>query len=107
MDIRTLAAQAKTAAIAMAGLGTDIKNRALAEIAAALERRQADIVAANRSDLDRSEKENLAPPLLKRLKFDAAKIDEACAGLRIPLLIYNESCPLREGDCHGNRYEIE
>ena len=82
MDIRTIAAQAKTAAIAMAGLGTDIKNQALAEIAAALERRQADIVAANRSDLDRSEKENLAPPLLKRLKFDAVKIDEACAGLR-------------------------
>jgi glutamate-5-semialdehyde dehydrogenase len=82
MDIRTIAAQAKTAAIAMAGLGTDIKNQALAEIAAALERRQADIVAANQSDLDRSEKENLAPPLLKRLKFDAVKIDEACAGLR-------------------------
>ena len=82
MDIRTIAAQAKTAAIAMAGLGTDIKNQALAEIAAALERRQADIVAANRSDLERSEKENLAPPLLKRLKFDAVKIDEACAGLR-------------------------
>jgi len=82
MDIRTIAAQAKTAAISMAGLGTDIKNRALAEIAAALERRQADIVAANRSDLDRSEKENLAPPLLKRLKFDAVKIGDACAGLR-------------------------
>lgn len=82
MDIRTIAAQAKTAAISMAGLGTDIKNRALAEIAAALESRQADIVAANRSDRDRSEKENLAPPLLKRLKFDAVKIDEACAGLR-------------------------
>jgi glutamate-5-semialdehyde dehydrogenase len=82
MDIRTLAVQAKTAAISMAGLGTDIKNRALAEIAAALESRQSDIVAANRSDLDRSAKENLAPPLLKRLKFDADKIDEACAGLR-------------------------
>lgn len=82
MDIRTIAAQAKTAAISMAGLGTDLKNRALAEIAAALERRQADIVAANRSDLDRSEKENLAPPLLKRLKFDAVKIGDACAGLR-------------------------
>jgi glutamate-5-semialdehyde dehydrogenase len=87
MDIRAIAAQAKTAAISMAGLGTDIKNRALAEIAAALESRQADIVAANRSDLDRSEKENLAPPLMKRLKFDALKIDDACAGLRsmIPL----------------------
>jgi len=82
MDIQTIAAQAKKAAIQMAALGTDVKNQALAEIADALETRQAEIVAANRSDMERSEKENLAPPLLKRLKFDAVKIGDACEGLR-------------------------
>ena len=82
MDIHDMAAQAKKAAIHMAGLDTDLKNRALAGIAEALADRREDIVAANRSDLDRSAQENLAPPLLKRLNFDAAKIDEACEGLR-------------------------
>jgi glutamate-5-semialdehyde dehydrogenase len=82
MDIQTIAAQAKTAAIQMAALKTEVKNRALAAIADALESRQADIVAANQLDMDRSQKEHLAPPLLKRLKFDDAKIVEACEGLR-------------------------
>ena len=82
MDIQTIAAQAKTAAIQMAALKTEVKNRALDAIADALESRQADIVAANRLDMERSEKEHLAPPLLKRLKFDDAKIVEACEGLR-------------------------
>jgi len=82
MDIQTIAAQAKTAAIQMAALKTEVKNRALAAIADALETRQAEIVAANRLDMERSAKENLAAPLLKRLKFDDAKIVEACEGLR-------------------------
>ena len=82
MDIQTIAAQAKTAAIQMAALGTEVKNQALAQIAEALELRRAEVIAANQTDLDRSEKENLAAPLLKRLKFDDAKIAEACEGLR-------------------------
>jgi glutamate-5-semialdehyde dehydrogenase len=82
MDIQEMAAQAKSAAIRMAALGTEVKDRALADIADALENRQEDIVAANRSDIERSEKDHLAPPLLKRLKFDQAKIAEACEGLR-------------------------
>ncbi len=82
MDIQTIAAQAKTAAIQMAALATATKNQALADIADALESRKEAIVAANRSDLQRSEQENLAAPLLKRLKFDEAKIAEACEGLR-------------------------
>jgi glutamate-5-semialdehyde dehydrogenase len=82
MDIQTIAAQAKAAAIQMAALETEVKNRALADIADALETRRAEIVAANRTDLERSQKAHLAAPLLKRLKFDDAKIAEACEGLR-------------------------
>ena len=113
MDIQTIAAQAKTAAIQMAGLETDVKNQALAAIAEALEARQAEIVTANRSDMQRSEAENLAAPLLKRLKFDDIKVREACEGLqsmiRLPdptgrtldameldegLDLYRVSCPI-------------
>jgi glutamate-5-semialdehyde dehydrogenase len=82
MDIQVMALQAKRAANRMATLDSELKNRALAAIAEALESRQDDIVVANASDLERSTQENLAAPLLKRLKFDQAKIAEACDGLR-------------------------
>jgi len=82
MDIQDMALQAKRAAIRMAALDSAVKNQALAAIADALESRQAEIVAANASDLERSAQEALAAPLLKRLKFDQSKIGEACDGLR-------------------------
>ncbi len=82
MDIQQTAIQAKSAAIQLAAVKSEVKNQALAEIAAALEKNKAEIAAANRADLQRSEKEKLAAPLLKRLKFDESKIREACEGLK-------------------------
>ncbi|MBW1980834.1 MAG: glutamate-5-semialdehyde dehydrogenase [Deltaproteobacteria bacterium] len=82
MDTRQAALQAKGAAIQLAAVGGELKKRALAAIATTLEKRTNDIVSANRQDLERSRKENLAAPLLKRLKFDEAKIKEACQGLQ-------------------------
>ena len=82
MDIKQTAIQAQEAAIQMAAVESEVKNKALAEIARALELHRNDIVSANGSDIRRSEKENLAGPLLKRLRFDEAKIKEACEGLR-------------------------
>jgi glutamate-5-semialdehyde dehydrogenase len=81
MNIRQTAMKAKEAAIRLAAVDSDLKNRALADIARALERRSAEIGAANRDDVLRAEQENLAAPLLKRLKFDESKIQEACDGL--------------------------
>jgi len=81
LAMNELAGRVKEAAIKMAGAGTELKNRALAEIAAALAGRQEEIIRANQEDLQRSEKENLPAPLLKRLKFDAAKIRDAVDGI--------------------------
>ncbi|MFO7784899.1 MAG: glutamate-5-semialdehyde dehydrogenase [Desulfatiglandales bacterium] len=75
------ASKAGEAAIRLAAIRGELKNRAIAEIALALKDNSADIVKANRMDLKRSERENLAPQLLKRLRFDEAKIDEARRGL--------------------------
>ncbi len=58
------------------------KNKALLAIADALDHNRDAIVKANAEDLQRSEKENLAAPLLKRLKFDDAKIDGVIDGLK-------------------------
>lgn len=81
MDIRETAAMAKQASIRLAAVKTDVKNQALKAIAAALAARSVDIEAANRIDLEQAEKAHLAAPLLKRLKFDTAKIKEAVDGL--------------------------
>ncbi len=43
--------------------------------------RSAEIIAANQKDLRIAEKNKLASPLLKRLKFDEGKIADVCAGI--------------------------
>ena len=81
MGMRETAARAKEASSRLAALKGDVKDRAIAEIARSLEQNTGRIVEANRSDLERSEREHLAGPLLKRLRFDQDKIAEARRGL--------------------------
>ncbi|MBP7586023.1 MAG: aldehyde dehydrogenase family protein, partial [Spirochaetes bacterium] len=81
MNIRECAGLARKASITLAAAATEMKNRALREIAEALNSRSREIIAANRADLERSEKENLASPLMKRLKFDEGKIREVIQGI--------------------------
>lgn len=81
MDTRELARQARAASIALAAVDTAAKNRALAAIARAITARAAEIITANEDDLASSAKNNLASPLMKRLKFDQAKIAEVAAGI--------------------------
>ncbi|MBW2614068.1 MAG: glutamate-5-semialdehyde dehydrogenase, partial [Deltaproteobacteria bacterium] len=72
------AVQAKTV---LASLDNKAKNRALNNIIQALKQNAQAIVGANQADLELAEKEHLAAPLLKRLKFDGDKIEETCEGL--------------------------
>jgi len=81
MDIKQKAKQAKEASIRLAAVSGDLKNRALVAIAQSLEKNRAAIASANAVDIKKAEKENLAAPLLKRLKFDEGKITEAVEGL--------------------------
>ena len=81
MSIPQIAKKAKSASILLGAAKTDIKNAALAQIADALKSRSAEIIAANQKDLRLAEKNKLASPLLKRLKFDEGKIADVCAGL--------------------------
>ncbi len=82
MDIRDAADSAKQASIQMAALKNDFKNQALGTIARALEIQSAAIIAANKKDMARAEADCLSSPLLKRLRFDEAKISEAVDGLK-------------------------
>ena len=82
MDIRQAARAAKTASIRLAACDTQIKQSALEAVATALHAEREKIVSANRQDLRISADNDLAPPLLKRLKFDDAKIDEVISGIK-------------------------
>ena len=81
MSISESASAAKAASIRLAAVKTDVKNNALAQIAKALKARNAEIISANTSDLAQGQKDNLAAPLLKRLKFDESKIADVIDGI--------------------------
>ncbi len=74
MKIQEFAQAAKAASINLSAAGTELKNKALLAIADALKSRMSEIIEANNLDMDRSTKENLEAPLLKRLKFDEEKV---------------------------------
>jgi glutamate-5-semialdehyde dehydrogenase len=81
MTINETAFLARRASNRLAATGTDAKNQALEQIRKALQENADAIIAANRKDLAQAEKDNLAAPLLKRLKFDQSKIDSVCEGI--------------------------
>lgn len=81
MRIKEIAGSAKSASIKLAATGTELKNKALEAIAINLLNNKDRIITANKVDLERSEKENLALPLLKRLKFDETKINDVIDGI--------------------------
>ncbi len=81
MNIQEIAAKAKQASILLTGTSSEVKNAALSAIAKALKDNSAKIIAANKKDLANAEKDNLAAPLLKRLKFDESKINGVCDGI--------------------------
>ena len=81
MSIPKIAKKAKSASILLSAVKTETKNAALAQIAEALKSKSAEIIAANQKDLRLAEKNKLASPLLKRLKFDEGKIADVCAGI--------------------------
>jgi len=81
LKMEVIAGRVKQASLELAAATTQLKNKALENIADLLLARKDEIMQANLEDLERSEKENLAAPLLKRLKFDESKINEAVAGI--------------------------
>lgn len=71
----------KTASIKLAAAGSSEKNQALLNIAKALLENRNEIFNANEEDLRRSKEEKIAAPLLKRLKFDEAKLIDVVDGI--------------------------
>ena len=81
MTINEIAQKARRASVHLAAAKTDTKNQALEAIRKALLDNANAIIEANQHDLAQAEKDNLAAPLLKRLKFDHGKINGVCEGI--------------------------
>ncbi len=82
MSINEMVARVKESSLKLAALDTDRKNKALAEVAKAIMDNKDAILKANADDVQRSQGENLAAPLLKRLKLDDAKIQDMIEGIK-------------------------
>lgn len=81
IKIEEMAGKAQGASIMLAACSTGLKNNALKAIAEKLTQRKGDIIKANEADLERSSKEGISAPLLKRLKFDEKKIADVIDGI--------------------------
>ncbi len=82
MEIREEVRNVKMAAPQMAALSEVQRNQALQAVADALVERKEEIFAANANDLQQAEKEGIAAPVLKRLKFDEGKLHDVTEGIR-------------------------
>ena len=80
--VKTKAGAAKKAAARLAAVGTLAKNMALLAMAAALEERREEILAANAEDMRLAEAKGMKASMLDRLKLTDARIDGMADGLR-------------------------
>ncbi|KAM3097332.1 glutamate-5-semialdehyde dehydrogenase [Phormidesmis sp. 146-12] len=81
-SLTDLAQHTRTAARDLGTRSTEVKNRAIAAIADALEANQTEILAANAADCEAAKTAGIAPALYARLKLDEAKLRGAIAGVR-------------------------
>lgn len=80
-NIREMTALIKSDSYTMAALPLSQRNDALLKIAVALNAKSAEIFIANENDLTRAQADNLPGPLIKRLRFDASKLEECLSGI--------------------------
>jgi len=82
MNMKQKGLAAKHASLELAALDGKTKNNVLISVAKALNEKKKSIMQANAIDLERSEKEGLPGPILKRLKFQEDKIEGVVDGIR-------------------------
>ena len=76
------ARRAKRDSFALMQTEAALRNEALAKIAGALQNAGAEIIAANRADMEAAGQSGLPAPILKRLLFDEKKLEDTLAGMR-------------------------
>lgn len=82
VTVREAAERAKQASYRLASLPLETRNGALESIAIALRERSAAIEEANSRDLQAAKAQGLPQALVKRLRYDRAKIEESVESIR-------------------------
>ncbi len=82
ISLVALAQKTRTAARRLGTQTADVKNRAIAAIAEALETNATEILAANAADCAAAKAAEISPALCARLKLDETKLKAAIAGVR-------------------------
>ncbi|HUZ21937.1 MAG TPA: glutamate-5-semialdehyde dehydrogenase [Acidimicrobiales bacterium] len=80
--LEALGRRAKAASRELARASSAAKDEALENAAAALEARQAEILAANRQDVERAESSGVGPSVVDRLRLTPARVEAMAEGLR-------------------------
>ncbi len=82
MEIKEEVKKVKQSAPLLAGMSEEKRNHALQAVAEALLSAKEEIFAANAQDMEQAEKDGIAAPVLKRLKFDEGKLHDVAEGIR-------------------------
>ena len=80
-ELHDIAMNAREASYVMASLNSEVKNRALANVAKMLKESKDVIFEANKIDLEEAKKSDLDAPLIKRLKFNEDKLNDVVSGI--------------------------
>ena len=80
-EVLAIAQAAKAASAALGQTSTEVRNGALAAMAAALRARTEDIIVANEVDMAAAREKGTKESLLDRLMLDAARIEDIAAAL--------------------------
>jgi len=81
-EARAIGARAREAAGALAGLSTDVKNRALAGMADGIEARRDFLLAENARDVAGAEEKGISRAVIDRLALNPQRVAAMAAGIR-------------------------
>ena len=81
-NIRQKAHAARLAGREVARAGSERRTAAIVAVAAAVDRRRAEILQANARDLDAAGEKGLAAPMVDRLRLDDSRLDGIIAAIR-------------------------
>ena len=81
-EARAIGARAREAAGALAGLSTDLKNRALLGMADGIEARQDFLLAENAKDVAGAEEKGISRAVIDRLTLNPQRVAAMAAGIR-------------------------
>ncbi|KAB8335325.1 glutamate-5-semialdehyde dehydrogenase [Scytonema tolypothrichoides VB-61278] len=82
LNLVAVAKKTRQAALKLAVLSTEVRNKAIEAIAQALESAKDEILQANVADCEKATTDGIAKPLYKRLQLDEYKLRDAIAGVR-------------------------